>query len=135
MRSEVEVLRQSKVVAVVGATNDQQRPGYRAPQFLQRHGYRIIPVNPNEQEVLGERCYSNLAAVPEPFDIVYILRRAEAVPPIVDEALKKGAKVVWLPEGVTSAEAEAKARAAGADFLQDRCIHCAVNDNKAALGL
>jgi uncharacterized protein len=135
MRSELEILKQSKVIAVVGATTEQKRPGFQAPRFLKGHGYTIIPVNPSEPEILGEKCFPSLSAIPVPFDVAYILRRAEAVPPIVDEAVQKGAKVIWLPEGVTSAEAEAKAKQAGVDFLQDRCIHCAVNDNKAALGL
>lgn len=135
VRDEIAVLKASRVVAVVGATNEQNRPGYRAPQFLQQHGFRIVPVNPNEREILGEKAYPSLSAVDLPFDIVYILRRAEAVPPIVDEALSKSARVIWLAEGVKSEAARGKAEAAGVDYLEDRCIHCAVRDNLAALGL
>ncbi|MBI4233997.1 MAG: CoA-binding protein [Chloroflexi bacterium] len=134
MRSEVEILQQSRVVAVVGASNNPKRPGNIAPRFLMEHGYRIIPVNPNEAEVLGQKCYPNLAAIPEKVDIVSVFRRSEDVPPIVQEAIQVGARAVWMQEGVVNEEAAQEARQHGLDAVMDRCIHCAIQDHLKELG-
>jgi len=89
---------------------------------MQRHGYRIVPVNPNETEVLGEKAYPDLDSVPEKIDIVDVFRRSECVPDIVDAAIRIGARAVWLQEGITNEAAAEKARAAGLFVVQDRCI-------------
>jgi predicted CoA-binding protein len=89
---------------------------------MQRAGYRIIPVNPHETEVLGEKCYPDVDSVPEPIDIVDIFRRSEFVPEIVEAAIRKGAKVVWMQEGVVHEEAARRAREAGLEVVMDRCI-------------
>ena len=98
------------------------RPGYGVSEYMQSVGYRIIPVNPTETEVLGEKAYPSLDDIPEPVDIVDIFRRSEFVPDIVDAAIRIGAKCVWMQEGVIHEEAAAKARAAGLDVVMDRCI-------------
>jgi predicted CoA-binding protein len=116
------ILRDSKTVAVVGISDKPDRPSYYVSEYLQQHGYRIIPVNPTLTEVLGERCYATLREVPEPVDIVDVFRRSEAVPPVVDEAIAIKAKTVWMQEGVIHEKAAAKARAAGLNVVMDRCI-------------
>ena len=117
-----EILQQHRVVAVVGLSDKPERDSYRVAQFLQEHGYRIIPVNPNVSEVLGEKAYARLSDVPEPVDMVDIFRRPEAVPEIVDEAIDKSAKVVWMQEGIAHNEAADKARAAGLKVVMSRCM-------------
>jgi hypothetical protein len=89
---------------------------------MQRAGYRIIPVNPHETEVLGEKCYPDVESVPEPIDIVDIFRRSEFVPEIVEAAIRKGAKAIWMQEGVVHEEAAHRAREAGLEVVMDRCI-------------
>ena len=133
MRTELEILKAAKNIAVVGATSMPGRPGNRAPKFLLDHGYNVIPVNPNETEILGRKAYPILSDIPEKVDIVSVFRRSEAVPPIVEEAIRIGASVVWMQEGVEHQEAAARARAAGLGVIMDRCIHCAVKDNEAQL--
>jgi predicted CoA-binding protein len=133
MRSELEILKQSRNIAVVGATSTPRRPGNVAPKFLIDHGFNVIPVNPSETEVHGRKAYGSLSDIPEQVDIVSVFRRSEAVPPIVDEAIKIGAKVVWMQEGVQHEEAAAKATAAGLEVIMDRCIHCAVQDNESEI--
>ncbi|MBI2935344.1 MAG: CoA-binding protein [Chloroflexi bacterium] len=122
MRTIEQVLRASKTVAVVGLSPNPERESHRVAAYLQSQGYRIIPVNPNAQEVLGERCYATLSAVPEGIDVVDIFRRSEDVPPIVDEAIGVGAKVVWMQLGIVNEEAAAKARQHGLDVFMDRCM-------------
>jgi hypothetical protein len=117
-----ELLTTARVIAVVGLSSKRYRPSYGVSQYMQRAGYRIIPVNPSETSVLGERAYPTVAAVPEPVDIVNIFRRSEFVPEIVDEAIRLGAKCIWMQEGVVHEEAAAKARAAGLAVVMDRCI-------------
>jgi predicted CoA-binding protein len=129
MSTELEILKRSKNIAVVGATNTPRRPGNVAPKFLLDHGFNMIPVNPTETEIHGQKVYPSLSAIPDPIDIVSVFRASENVPPIVDEAIKVGAKVVWMQEGVVHEEAAAKAREAGLEVVMDRCIHCAVNEN------
>jgi uncharacterized protein len=121
--NEVEqLLRRAKTIAVVGLSNDELRPSYGVAAYLQSHGYRIIPVNPKEAAILSETCYADLASIPGPVDIVDVFRRSEFVPPIVAEAIRIGAKGVWMQEGVEHAEAAAQARAAGLVVVEDSCI-------------
>ncbi|MGA9627976.1 MAG: CoA-binding protein [Bryobacteraceae bacterium] len=122
MKQIAEILRVCRTIAVVGLSAKRYRPSYGVAEYLQRAGYRIIPVNPHETEVLGERCYPDVESVPEPIDIVDIFRRPEFVPEIVEAAIRKGAKVVWMQEGVIHEEAARRAREAGLEVVMDRCI-------------
>ena len=117
-----ELLQEAKTIAVVGLSNKRMRPSYGVSEYMKRQGYRIIPVNPTETEVFGERAYASLDEVPEPVDIVNVFRRSEFVPPVVDAAIRIGAKAVWLQEGIINEAAADKARAAGLEVIQDRCI-------------
>jgi predicted CoA-binding protein len=122
MRQISEILRVGRTIAVVGLSAKRYRPSYGVAEYLQRAGYRVIPVNPHETEILGERCYPDVESVPEPIDIVDIFRRSEFVPEIVEAAIRKGAKVVWMQEGVIHEEAARRAREAGLEVVMDRCI-------------
>ena len=117
-----ELLRASRVIAVVGLSNKRYRPSYGVAEYMQREGYRIIPVNPNETEILGEKCYARLEDIPGPIDIVDIFRRSEFVLPVVESAIRIGAKAVWMQEGVEHEDAAQKARDAGLAVVMDRCI-------------
>ncbi len=117
-----DILRTARTIAVVGLSNKRFRPSYGVAEYLKRAGYRIIPVNPNETEVLGERAYPDLDAVPEPVDIVDIFRRSEFVPPIVEAAIRIGARAIWMQEGVIHEEAARRAESAGIPVAVDRCI-------------
>ena len=108
-----EQLRSSRTIAVVGLSDNPERDSHRVSKYLQSQGYRIIPVNPMIQEVLGEKSYPDLKTVPEPIDMVDIFRRSELVAPVVDEAIEVGAKYIWMQDGVVNPEAAAKAEAAG----------------------
>jgi predicted CoA-binding protein len=123
-----QILKRYKRVAVVGLSSDQTRASYGVAQYLQKRGYRIIPVNPNEAEVLGERAYPDLVSIPEPVEIVDIFRRPEHVPPIVDEAVKIGAEVIWMQLGVVNHAAARKAAQAGLTVVMDKCIYEACKD-------
>lgn len=116
------LLESAKNIAVVGLSNSPMRASFGVSRFLQRQGYRVIPVNPNETEVLGERAYPGLGDVPDPIDIVNIFRRPEFVPEVVEAALKKPVRCIWMQEGVIHAEAAARAEAAGVPVVMDRCI-------------
>jgi hypothetical protein len=116
------LLRNAKTIAVVGLSSRRSRPSYGVSEYMQSRGYRIIPVNPNETEVLGEKSWASLEEIPEHVDIVDIFRRPECVPEIVDSAIRIGAKGVWMQEGVVNDEAAGKARAAGLEVVMDRCI-------------
>lgn len=116
------ILRENRTVAVVGLSANWYRPSYFAAKYLQEHGYRVIPVNPAYDTVLGEKCYKSLAEVPERIDIVDCFRRSEEIPAIADEAIAIGAKVLWMQLGVTNDEARRKAEAAGLDVVEDRCM-------------
>lgn len=116
------ILRESKTIAVVGLSPDPDRPSNRVAGYLQGQGYRIIPVNPAVEEVLGERSYPDLASVPGEVDVVDIFRRPEHVPAIVEAAIAKGVKAIWMQEGIVHEEAAAKARAAGLKVVMDRCM-------------
>lgn len=122
MNVNSELLRNSRTIAVVGLSGNRRRPSYGVSEYMQSVGYRIIPVNPLETEVLGEKAYASLDDVPGPVDIVDIFRRPEFVPDIVDAAIRIGAKCVWMQEGVMHEEAAAKARAAGLEVVMNRCI-------------
>ena len=122
MKQISEILRVCRTIAVVGLSAKRYRPSYGVAEYMQRAGYRIIPVNPHETEVLGEKCYPDVESVPEPIDIVDIFRRSEFVPEIVEAAIRKGAKVVWMQEGVIHEEAARRAREAGLEVVMDRCI-------------
>ena len=116
------ILRRHRRVAIVGLSANWHRPSNFAAKYLQEHRYRVIPVNPAYEEVLGERCYPDLKSVPEPVEIVNIFRRAEDVPPIVEDAIAIGAKVVWMQLGVVHEAAAARAREAGLQAVMDRCM-------------
>ena len=117
-----ELLARSKVIAVVGLSSKTHRPSYGVSRYMQSVGYRIIPVNPLEKEVLGEKSYARLEDVPVQVDIVDVFRRSEHVPPVVESSIAIGAKAVWFQEGVVHEEAAARARAAGLEVVMDRCI-------------
>jgi uncharacterized protein len=117
-----ELLRAARVIAVVGLSSNDMRPSHGVAQYMQRHGYRIIPVNPNETEVLGEKAYARLEDVPEKIDIVDVFRRSQFVRGVVESAIRVGAKAVWMQEGVVDEEAAEVAREAGLDVVMDRCI-------------
>jgi uncharacterized protein len=128
-----ELLRNSHVIAVVGLSSDEFRPSHGVAAYMQSAGYRIIPVNPNEIEVLGERAYARLEDVPEKIDIVDIFRRSIFVREVVESAIRVGAKAVWMQEGVVDEEAAKIAAAAGLEVVMDRCIlkdHAALKGHK-----
>ena len=117
-----KLLQSAKTIAVVGLSSRRTRPSYGVSEYMQSKGYRIIPVNPNETEVLGEKAYSSLDEIPGHVDIVDVFRRSESVPEIVDAAIRIGAQGVWMQEGVVHEAAADKARAAGLEVVMDRCI-------------
>jgi len=116
------ILESSKIIAVVGLSGHDWRPSYRVAAYLQSEGYRIIPVNPDEKEVLGEKAYARLEDVPEKIDVVDIFRRSELVAPVVESAIAVGARAVWMQEGVVDEPAAQRARAAGLAVVMDRCM-------------
>jgi len=111
-----------KTIAVVGISDNHEKPSNFVARFMEEHGYKIIPVNPNLTEWEGKKCYPDLRSIPVKVDVVDIFRRPEAVPPIVDEAIAIKAKVVWMQEGIVNEEAAAKAREAGLEVVMDRCM-------------
>ena len=117
-----ELLAKAKTIAVVGLSSDPMRPSFGVSQYMQRKGYRIIPVNPNESSVLGEKAYDNLADVPETIHIADVFRRSEFVPALVDEVIRLKIPALWLQEGVVHQAAAKKARDAGVIVIMDRCI-------------
>src|SRR5260370_39900290 len=122
MHEIASLLQSAHTIAVVGLSNKPWRASYGVSEYMQRAGYRIIPVNPEIAEVLGERSYPDVEAVPDPIDIVNIFLRSELVPDIVDAAIRIGAKAVWMQEGVIHEEADARTRAAGLVVVMDRCL-------------
>ena len=122
MLSIPEILKSTHTIAVVGLSNNHMRPSNGVAEYLVRVGYRVIPVNPNETEVLGEKSYARLEDVPEKIDMVDVFRRPEFVPDIVESAIRVGAKTVWLQEEVVHEAAAERARAAGLNVVMDRCI-------------
>jgi len=117
-----DLLRNSRTIAVVGLSSNPRRPSHEVAAYLQSAGYRIIPVNPNESEVLGEKSYARLEDIREPVDIVDVFRRSEEVPPIADSAIAVKAKALWLQQGTTNDAAAEKAHAAGLLVIEDACI-------------
>jgi predicted CoA-binding protein len=117
-----KLLQETHTIAVVGLSSDPNKPAHYVPAYLQDHGYRILPVNPNIEEALGETAYPDLASLPAAPDLVLIFRRSEAVPPIVDAAIARGAKAVWMQQGIVNEAAAATARAAGLPVVMDTCM-------------
>ena len=117
-----KILKESKTIAVVGLSPDPARASHGVARYLQAQGYRIIPVNPFVEEVLEEKSYPDLASIPEEVDVVDIFRSAKHVPAIVEAAIAKGARAVWMQEGIVHQEAAARAREAGLMVVMDRCV-------------
>ena len=117
------ILRRVKTIAVVGASANEMRPSYFASLYLQKKGYRMIPVNPRYagQQILGETVYASLADLPEPPDMVQVFRKPQEAPQVADEAIAAGARVLWLQLGIRNEQAAEKARASGLEVVQDRC--------------
>jgi predicted CoA-binding protein len=118
------LLTSSRTIAVVGCSANPERDSYRVAAYLQRAGYRVIPVNPGHDEILGERCYPNLESIPneQAIDIVDVFRRPEHVPPIAEQAIARGARALWLQLGVRNPEAERRAAEKGLQVVADRCL-------------
>ncbi|HYL74704.1 MAG TPA: CoA-binding protein [Bryobacteraceae bacterium] len=122
MRGIRELLEKSRTIAVVGLSSKKFRPSYGVAEYMQKQGYRIMPVNPNESEILGEKAYARLEDIAEHIDIVDIFRRSEFVLPVVESAIRLGASAVWMQEGVVHEDAARKAREAGLTVVMDHCI-------------
>ncbi len=116
------ILASCRAIAVVGLSADASRPSHGVARYLQQHGYRIVPVNPRYEAVLGERCYARLADIPYPIDLVDVFRRTEDVLPIAQQAIAIGAKCLWQQLGIMNLEADRLARKAGLDSVMDRCV-------------
>lgn len=116
------ILNDYKRVAMVGLSADWSRPSNFAAKYLIDHGFEVIPVNPKYDEILGQKCYADLEDIPTPVDIVDLFQRVERIPPFVDQAIKIGAKVVWMQLGILHEEAAQKARDAGLEVVMDRCM-------------
>ena len=114
-----EQLTKSKVIAVVGLSPNPERDSYDVAKYLQEQGYRIIPVNPTADEILGEKSYPDLKSIPEPVDMVDVFRRSDTVPPVVDEAIEIGARYIWMQDGVEHEEAAKKAEEAGVQVIMN----------------
>lgn len=129
-QAHVAILKNYRVVAVVGMSAKPERPSYQVAQYLQNHGYRIVPVNPGCKEILGEKCYPSLKEVPFPVEVVDIFRQVDAIPAIVDDAIAVGAKAVWMQLGLEEPQAAQKAEKAGLQVVMNRCMKI----DHAALG-
>jgi len=122
-REEIKlILEKTKIIAVVGLSDNPERTSYMVSEAMQNKGYRIIPVNPNAEVILGEKCYASLAEIPEQIDIVNVFRRSEFIVPIAEEAIQVKAKVLWLQLGVFNEEAASLASEQGVTVIMDRCI-------------
>ena len=117
-----DILLSAKTIASVGLSSNQEKESYWIVSYLKEQGYRIIPVNPTATEILGEKVYPSLSAIPDKVDVVQVFRKPEDVPPVVDEAIKIGAKVVWMQEGIRHEAAAQKARDAGLQVVMDACM-------------
>ena len=117
-----KIIRESRNIAVVGISNKLGRPSLTVASYLKGQGYRIIPVNPTIQDVNGEKCYPDLTSIPEKVDVVDIFRKPADVLPVVEEAVRIGAKAIWMQEGIVNEEAASKARAAGLQVVMDKCM-------------
>ncbi len=124
------ILKNYRVVAVVGASPKPERPSYQVAQYLQNHGYRVVPVNPGCKEILGEKCYPGLKDIPFPVEVVDIFRQVDAIPAIVDDAIAVGAKAIWMQLGLEEPQAAQKAEKAGLQVVMNRCMKI----DHAALG-
>jgi len=120
-----DILASSNTVASVGLSSNPQKESYGVVSYLHGQGYKIIPVNPSAAEIMGEKAYPSLSDIPDKVDVVQIFRKPEDVPPVVDEAIKIGAKVVWMQEGVVNHEAAKKAEEAGLKVVMDTCMRAA----------
>ena len=116
------ILSENRTVAMVGLSANWYRPSFFAAKFLQEHGFRVIPVTPRYDEILGEKCYPRLSDIPDSVDVVDCFRRAEEIPAIAEAAIAIGAKVLWMQLGIRNAQAAARAEAAGLEVVQDRCM-------------
>jgi predicted CoA-binding protein len=116
------ILKECRVLAIVGLSANWHRPSYFAAKYMLEHGFRVIPVNPQYQEVLGQRCYASLRDIPEKVDLVDVFRKAADVMPAAEDAIAIGARVLWQQLGVRNEEAAARARAAGLESVMDRCV-------------
>ncbi len=117
-----EILSTTQTIAVVGLSPKENRPSNMVARYLKEHNFTIIPVNPAQQEILGETCYPTLSAIPKSVDLVNIFRRSDDIPPVVKEAIAIGAKAVWMQEGIVNEEAAQEAHAAGLKVIMDRCL-------------
>jgi predicted CoA-binding protein len=120
-----EILLSAKTIASVGLSSNPNKESYQIGSYLKAQGYRVIPVNPNASEILGEKSYPDLQSIPEKIDVVQVFRKPEDVPPVVDDAIKAGAKVVWMQEGIVHEGAAEKAREAGLQVVMDTCMRVA----------
>ena len=120
-----EILQSAKTIASVGLSSNPDKESYRIASYLKAQGYRVIPVNPTASEIMGETSYPDLQSVPQKIDIVQVFRKPEDVPPVVDDAIKAGAKVIWMQEGIVHEEAAQKARQAGLQVVMDTCMRVA----------
>jgi predicted CoA-binding protein len=125
LSAESHIVTRYRTLAVVGLSSDGSQTSYAVSKYLQEQGYRIIPVNPYETEVLGERAYADLRELPEPPEVVLVFRRSEFMPEIVEGAIAVGAKAVWMQQGIENEEAATRAREAGLDVVMDRCMRSA----------
>lgn len=116
------ILRDCQTIAVVGLSSRRERAGYYVPAYLQEHGYRIIPVNPNIKDALGEKAYADLYSIPVPVDLVLIFRRSQAVPPFIEAAIDVGAKAVWMQQGIVHVKAAERAQQAGLEVVMNACM-------------
>jgi uncharacterized protein len=117
-----DILSNTKIIASVGLSGNQQKESYGIGLYLQEQGYQVIPVNPTATEILGETSYPDLESVPVKIDVVQVFRKPEDVPPVVEDAIKVGAKVVWMQEGIVNEEAAKRAREAGLQVVMDACM-------------
>jgi predicted CoA-binding protein len=116
------ILQESRVIAVVGLSSNKERPSYRVAQYLLAHGYTVIPVNPAEREILGQKCYASLEEIPQKVDVVDCFRKSADIPPLAESAIAIGAKTLWLQLEIVNDAAAKAAAAAGLNVVQDRCI-------------
>jgi predicted CoA-binding protein len=122
LSNEQDILKSCQTIAVVGLSADESKASHRVASYLQEQGYKIIPVNPKESQILGETCYARLSDVPDKIDVVDIFRKAEDVPPLVEDAIKVKAQAVWMQEGIVNEAAAQKAREAGIKVVMDKCM-------------
>ena len=122
MRLEEKILTTYKTIAIIGLSPDNTRPSYKVASHLKEHGYRVIPVNPGTNQILGVTSYPDLTSIPDPIDVVDIFRRSEEIPPIVEDAIQIGAKVIWMQLGISNEKAAARAKEAGLIVVMNRCM-------------